>query len=452
MLRPGAVLTPEDEVVYNLLIGRLMPVVWEALKWSQGDPDVSYQIKANSTSAVRWVRRDTTIWRQWREKSLTRLTSSVSHIAVTDIAGFYENIDIDRLLSDLRSLGAPSDDLGLLSKCLKRWASQRQKGIPQGYTASDILAKVYINPIDRALRNEGIDHLRYVDDLRIFAESKRAARLAIRRLTQLVSSRGLNLQSAKTEILPKPKAAGVFRGLAQTLEDLTEELVEELRIAEATPYEQSKAVFKTLKRRESPPPGVLERAFRDHFGPGSSEPFDKSLFHYLLYRLGAAGSRVAVAYCLEALQQRPEETDYILRYFSDVSLTDEELATVISFMASDDAIYDYQLYQLLQWFAELAVPYQGIVDLARQWAYDHNREPWLRMYAIHYLGSDGEAADLEHLEGQYGALSSDLERATCVAALARVEKGRRNAFFAKIQTDGILVRRAVIVVKQSSAA
>ena len=244
MLRPGAVLSPDDEVIYNLLVGRMMPQIWQNLKWSQGETDISYQLRPQSTFAVKWVRRGTGIWREWREKSVARLTPEISHVVETDIVGFYENIDINRLLSDLRALNVCDDDLQLLRKCLKRWAATRGKGIPQGYTASDILAKVYINPIDRSLSNAAIQHLRYVDNIRIFCGSKRDAKLAIRRLTELISHRGLNVQSAKTRIMSKPEAEAKFKGATQLLEDLATELREEFQVVAASGYESTNAVFK----------------------------------------------------------------------------------------------------------------------------------------------------------------------------------------------------------------
>ena len=80
---------------------------------------------------------------------------------------------------------------------LNRWAQPRAKGIPQGFSASDILAKIYLNPIDRALRNGGFTHLRYVDDIRIFCKSRLEAKRGLLLLNDLMRKRGLNLQSAK---------------------------------------------------------------------------------------------------------------------------------------------------------------------------------------------------------------------------------------------------------------
>src|SRR2546427_11485860 len=87
---------------------------------------------------------------------------------MTDISGFYDAIDIATLLSDLRQMGAPEPLVEQLSSCLNRWADPLKTGIPQGQSASDVLAKVYLNSVDRNLQSMGHDHFRYADDFRVF--------------------------------------------------------------------------------------------------------------------------------------------------------------------------------------------------------------------------------------------------------------------------------------------
>ena len=78
----------------------------------------------------------------------------------------------------------PEEAAKLLSACLNRWAEPRGKGIPQGRrSASDILAKLYLDSIDHNLRNEGFSHLRYVDDIRIFCGDIREAKRAVLKLS-----------------------------------------------------------------------------------------------------------------------------------------------------------------------------------------------------------------------------------------------------------------------------
>ena len=178
LVRPATMLWVDDEIVYAALVGAALPHIETALRWAQGDPDVSYQLSPDPGRPA-WVRSDFRVWNEWRTRSLEKLGAAVQFVAVADIAAFYENIDFARLLSYLREVGTDAEVLELLAKCLHTWSQPRDKGIPQGYSASDILAKLYLLPVDQALKNEGYTHLRYVDDIRIFCGNLTAAKRSV---------------------------------------------------------------------------------------------------------------------------------------------------------------------------------------------------------------------------------------------------------------------------------
>lgn len=112
LLRPVVVLELDDEVAYTALLGRLLPHILGVLQEHQGDPDVAYQL-AGDPGVPRWVRSDFPIWRQWRERSVKKLDEGYSYVLVADVAGFYDNIDLRRLRSDLKNLDADSQILDL---------------------------------------------------------------------------------------------------------------------------------------------------------------------------------------------------------------------------------------------------------------------------------------------------------------------------------------------------
>jgi hypothetical protein len=64
-----------------------------------------------------------------------------------------------------------------------------------------------------------------------------------------------------------------------------------------------------------------------------------------------------------------------------------------------------------------------------------------------YLGRFGEQSDLEELEHGYESALTHVDPADRVAAVKRLEKSRRNAFYARVANDGLLVSRAVKVSK-----
>ncbi len=446
LIRPGTILELEDAVVYNFLMGRVFGRIIEHLRWSQGEVDIAYPLPARS-EVVDWTGLGFLVWRNWRDRSVAGLSvPGVEYVVVSDITGFYENIDLQRLASDLRALEAEPEIVGLFQDCLRNWALPRNEGIPQGYSASDILAKLYLDGVDRNLQTDGFTHLRYVDDIRIFCRTKLEARRAIRRLTAHLYPRGLNLQSGKTQILDKRQARRRFDGVDEIIADLNRKLAAEL-VDAGGEYVTPAEVLKALGEHSGPAPEVLERAFSEYFAHGADTPFDSTLFHYLLVRLGKVGSRIAVAYSLGLIETRPEETGNILVYFASVGLTPDEQAVVLRFLDSEEAIYDHQTYQILRWFYEEGVANDQMLRLCRAWVTDQNREQSLRSYAFAYLRVFGAVFDWAQIEESYGEATTEIERADRVAAVERLERGRRNAFYARVAGHGKLVARAIVVSK-----
>jgi hypothetical protein len=307
--------------------------------------------------------------------------------------------------------------------------------------------------VDRALRHASFRHLRYVDDIRIFCRDSLEARKALLKLNDLLRNRGLNLQSAKTEIVRIDEARRRIDGIAPVIETLNEQLKKELRSLYASTggYGRLSDIDNIVAAHpDAPPPEVLERAFRDNFSVPADQEFDKTLLHYLLTRLGRMKSKIAAPFCLSLLRHRPDETEASLRYFSDVGLSESGAKSLLDYAGSADAIYDYQLYQIVRWFWEQNSFPEKLLILCRRWAFDHNRDPWLRSYCIAILGKVGDDSDLEMIESEYATVLTEAEKAECVMALARVERGRRNGFYGRIKSDGDLVAAAIQYVKQTS--
>lgn len=451
LLRPAHVLHLKDEVVYNLILGRLYEPIWKLLGDYQGQPDAAYLIR--EPGSKEWFESQFPAWENFRTTSLDYLHKGAKFVVASDITGFYENIDFSRLLFVLRQIaGGIRPEINLLGKCLRKWSARGDRGIPQGYSASDLLAKVYAHAIDVAIEDDGLKYLRYVDDIRVFCDSRLDAKRAILSLSRHVHEHGLNLQSAKTKILTQRKAVHDFDGAHAAVEAVQKRLVEELfeDISGENPYADSDYGDMTPETQEEPDTEVLETTFLDHFESARAQPFEKTLFHYLLNRLGKAESKVAVSYCLDALGKRPEETRHILKYFGRIALGKAEMKALGEFLVSSEAIYDYQCYQVLKWFFDEAVKNSLVLDYCRHVIQDHNRDIWLRSYAFAYLGKFGRIEDLQAIESLYSKCRSEIEKADCVMAMREMEAGRRNAFYGAARGDGPLVARAVNLAKKPS--
>lgn len=449
MLRPATILPVADEVIYNALIAANYEAIHEKLLWSQGTVDTSYQLIAPDGSA-NWIKRSFECWSDFTDVSKERLDSGAIDILVLDIAGFYDNIDIDVLLSDLQGANVPPQYLTIFKSCLLRWSRPKGRGIPQGYSASDILAKLYLNSIDQALQNGGFVHVRYVDDIKVFCANKLAAKRALAKISALFRDRGLQPQSTKTEILSREDALRQIEGVLPTIQGIQSQLQKELE--QAVGYEDGYATVESLQRAveqgsAGPSIDIIVRAFEERFVQVDGRDFDRTLFHYLLTRLSTAKSPVAIKFCLDALRSHPEETAYILRYLASTDLCAEDEERILAYCSGPEAIYDYQLYQIAKWYYDRGKSSAGLLTCCRTWLADQNKAPWLRTYALAILGRDGNDADREAIESGYNSLPTELSRAEAIVALGRVQTGRRDRFYGAHENDGELVKRAISYIK-----
>jgi len=446
-VRPGTLLTLEDQVVYAAAIGAILPSVNSGLHWSQGRVDFSNRL-SEAPRRVEWFTSRFLSWSNFRTESIKRTNESGHFVVLSDITGFYENIDLTTLLSDLRALGCDNGVIQLLETCLNRWCAIPNRGIPQGFSPSDVLAKIYLNPVDQAVVDFNINYIRYVDDIRIFCEEKSSCKSSLMFIAQALRRRGLNLQSAKTRILSGTHARKIFEGATPIIDEVHQKYKESLiaQIGHINPYMTISEIEESVGSDETPIE-VVREVFRLNFIETSE--FDKTLFHYLLNRLAAQDDKYALEYCLGQFAVNPQETHDVLKYAEKVKAFDATFSAIESFLDSSENIYDYQIYQIFRWLNSLGVPPSvALVAKARRLTFENARPAYLRAECRIVLQNHGTTADLERLEASYSAMRDELEKAQLLVSLKRLEPGRRNALYGRVIGDGLLCEQAVTLVKQ----
>jgi hypothetical protein len=449
-IRPGAILSLEDRTVYADIVSALLPTIYAGLKWAQGTVDFSHQL-TNRADRVNWFTNRYTGWTQFQRAQLKKLEDheTITHVVVTDLTGFYENIDLTILMSDLRSLGCASEIVQFLQKLLYRWASIPGRGIPQGHSPSDILAKVYLTPIDRLIVDEGFDYFRYNDDMRVFCRGFVSCKQALLFMTQALRRRGLNLQTAKTEMMVRDAAKTWIEGITPVIEAVQERYRKEIAeiVGHLNPYAPISEIEIQIDPEEAPLE-ILKEVFHEHF-VGEGARFNTPLFHYILKRLGAQKDASALDFSIKQLYIRPQETQPILDYIGHIGAHAEACPAICEFLNSEDNIYEYQKYQIFRWLGDApAAPPANLMTLARQFTFDLSRPSYLRAVCRKLLQDHGTIADMDRLEGSYSEARDDLEAAQILVSLKRMESGRRNAFFGRVEGDGLLRARAVRLVRQ----
>ena len=446
-VRPGTWLQPADQVVYTACVGKLLPQLIPLISFDPGPIDHAYQIEDHA--ATGWLKSRFKCWEEFRTRSIELLEAGSTTMISADITGFYDHIALEILFSDLRDAGLTQDLLDLLGRCISRWAMVNGRGIPQGMSASDILAKLYLTTVDRALREAGLQHVRYVDDYRIFCEGRPAAKRGLLELARALRRRGLSLQTAKTEILPLDRARNLVDGIIPTLKPLARNYLGEIAQAAgiAAKYLTIAEAEDLLERRGlTPPTEMLREAYRVLIE--GEDPFDTTMLHYLLNRLGRAKDTYAVDHSLGLLQDHPEETQYVLRYLTITGEFPDAERRLVDLLTSPEAVYPYQHFQVIQSRLLLDThPSDEFLGLVRRIARAERTPSFLQSACVAFLGKFGSAADLEALAESYPNATSDYERAEILCSLHRLEQARRNALLGQARQDGFLAGHAVRCVR-----
>jgi hypothetical protein len=461
-VRPGAYLRVLDTVMYHACVGACYPYIHTALGWAAA-LDFSYPL-ADSSSDVKWIKESYTGWKSFQNETIARIESGSRFVVFTDITGYYENIDLQTLGSDLRSAGAPEPAVVQLSACLNRWRETPNRGIPQGHAPSDILGKLYLDQVDEYLQRGGFNHIRYVDDYRVFCNSETEAKEALLELTRRLRRRGLNLQTSKTQILSGDAAKEKVKAITSKIMEIRGRLFaqREMAFEMGNPYvfdEFSLDVLNDDLENEDPdvaPADVIRHAYFEHISPinqnrveGITEELDSPLFHFLLNKLGADGDDLAASHCLTLLATHPEETKVICKYLhriGHISCFDDQLA---DYFESPENSYCYQAYQLIEWrLLDPESPTLRLFNVVRRWAFDPSKPAYLRSVCRKLVGRHGDKTDLDTLACAYEHAMGDLEQCELLCCIQRMEPKNRNSLLSRCEHDGFLHQRAVRFVKE----
>lgn len=129
-------------------------------------------------------------------------SSTFSHVVLADIADFFPRLYHHRVEGALSSATTKNNHVKAICRMLSGWNQSLSYGIPVGSAPSRLVAEIAIDDVDKSLRSEGIDFVRYVDDFRLFATSFNDGYKQLTTLANvLFKNHGLTLQQAKTSII-----------------------------------------------------------------------------------------------------------------------------------------------------------------------------------------------------------------------------------------------------------
>ena len=139
---------------------------------------------------------------------------------VLDLSKYFDTLNHDRLIRELRKTIKDESMMKLIKKFLKAGVMEdgvvieTTEGSPQGGNLSPLLANIYLNEFDLEYAGRGVPEIRYADDIVLLARSKRAAeRLLEGSVKYLEGKLKLRVNREKSRIVSLAGNRGSFKFL-----------------------------------------------------------------------------------------------------------------------------------------------------------------------------------------------------------------------------------------------
>jgi hypothetical protein len=392
--RPMAVLDLRDRVLYEAIMQELGPNL---------DGELVEEVKSarlRKTKAGRWVTTEQV--RAWVtfQKEGRELCDHFDNVCLltTDITSYFEFIDLDILIRDLRAVpGINLDLVNLLARLLRGMATQDEMhGVPQGPDVSSILGNFYLRPLDAILRKMDVRFLRFQDDIKVFANEPHELRIAVRDLMPVIRGRHLNLSTVKTKIL---QGEAVEDHFADSGKDA-------IQYGLATGAAGAKD------------------ALRDLFDRAVEGELNERDIRFAVHRLSQLGDDYAVAWILDHLAEVPYLSSILVRYLSAHWDNDPSIESrVVAFLGDSRLnISPFVEGQLIRMLATAPSVQQPTYDLLWRTLMNPQKDSRVRQFAARAVGrhiQPARSGDVEVLRGMMGRFPDDtpLRRAILVGLL-----------------------------------
>lgn len=322
----------------------------------------------------------------FRETSLADTTKAV---LITDLASYFDHICCEKLIQRIANLlgaGITNNDqlvLNLLGKLLRLW-SVDGFGIPQNLDTSSFLGNLYLHNVDEEMSRK-YKYFRYVDDIRIVADSEEEALLALHDLQRALARDKLFLASDKTQIMMVE----------------SEEFNELMNVRDDVILSDSEAIIRSGDCTRIA--GIIEMLFsRLEFH--SSKQGDERKFRAYLNKLLDIGdyeglSEIVhnrlVPFVIPRLRSHPDRTDYWVRALA-VHPDDKVSEALIDLLVVRPTVFDWQKFYLWKLALYLPSPPQELINKAIETCVNHESENVAAQAAI-FIGKHGTNTTRENL-------------------------------------------------------
>ncbi len=156
-------------------------------------------------------------WRRaharWRRRVDTGMGEpGVRSVLKADVRDCYASVTGRAIAIQLRRQGLGAREVRTLMLLLGRFEEDGVRGLPVGPDPSAVLANIVLQHVDEALAATGARHLRWVDDIVVFARHRPEADAAQGTILRSLEELGLCLNESKSAVLTDHAAANAAVG------------------------------------------------------------------------------------------------------------------------------------------------------------------------------------------------------------------------------------------------
>lgn len=206
--RPAIVMDPIDRLAYQAMVDRLSAnLIGAQQPWAYG-----WRLPPNDPQRGVYARNDF----QWENflGQVVGLAHEFSCGLKADVVSFFASIELDRLADAINARSGTGMIQDRILDMIDSWGRvPGRSGLPQRSFASAVLANMYLQPIDDVLQHHGAVSgwwklvapsgaaCRWMDDMWLFGNDAGGLRRAQLGIEDALRDLGLNLNSAKTDVL-----------------------------------------------------------------------------------------------------------------------------------------------------------------------------------------------------------------------------------------------------------
>lgn len=436
-LRPGIMPLVDDRILYQAIADLFAPHF-------QAEPCVySNRLSSNPNSARMFV-PGVQLWLAFQDQ-VAALCEEYPYVVETDVTAYFDHISHDLLLHRIDDLFRDHIDRSILreakqvlQRLWRRWSRDRYRfGIPQVNDASSFFGNLYLDELDKWMIRHGYVFLRYVDDMRVFAEDEPSARKDLADL--IVELRNINLYvaSAKTAIKESEK--------------VLEELGEGRRRIDPIEAELDSKTAEGIERAAS----LLEQFFTELIDDANQ--FNDRHFRYCVNRfkrirasgLGGEIHARVIDEVLGRLTSMPHSTDVFVDYLSMFPENETVQESVLEFLEGPYNIYPWQEMLLLELLirSNISPAFADRVMIAARTAADRSNHPACRAKALILWGKNGDYADRREIRSLYYDEPRVAVRRAIVVAIQEMHRGERDNFYRNTVSSSEPVRMVAEYVR-----